>query len=232
MSKSLAIQNAARNAYERLALPYTQINETVEQADKHGVKQQIPVMGANNMPKKKFVINGWHVNPASVTCPSILIQEKPLDGTTNILNFDFSQTAPQPSPTLNNILLGINDVAVMYGIQVLFGVGANGVSRQYFTHGLVAGDDALYQGSNMSIQFEQAQAIKNIDMNDFRYVDGTDYKPEEVVKLMQPLRLLTGRLGTFLVQINLQSLAGLAFSPNAFVSVRLHIALGQAKGTT
>jgi len=231
MSKSLAIQNAQRNAYNRLALPYAMKPVTQTKQDRFGKPVAIPLMGPNGKPAEEFVVNDWHVDPASVTCPSVLVQEQPLDGTKNTLQFDFSQTAPQPSPVLGNVLLGINDVAVFYGVQVLLGVGALSVSRQYFTHGLLAADNALYQGANMSMQFEQSQAIKNIDMNDFRYEEGTDYKPEEVVKLMQPLRLITGRLGTLLISINMQSLTGLVFTPNLFVSVRIHIALGQAKGT-
>jgi hypothetical protein len=228
--KSLAIQIAERKAFERLAKKYHKQVKTTGVKDKDGKIHQLPVAGANGHPVTEYVGNYWHVDPNSITCPSALIQELPLDGTTNTLSFVFNQNAPPQSPTLNNILLGVNDVFVMYGIQVLFGVGAVGVSRQYYTHGLLAADNALYQGSNMAIQFEQNQAVKNIDMTEFKYDETTDFKPEEAITLINPLRLLTGRLGTWTVSINMQSLTGLTFTPNAYVRVALRGVLGQAGG--
>lgn len=230
--KSLAIQIAERKAYDRLFKKYHMQTKLTTIKDKDGRMHQLPVANpATGKPVTEYVGNYWHVKPDNITCPSVLIQELPLDGTTNALQFIFNQNAPNPSPTLNNVVLGVNDVFVMYGIQVLFGVGALGVNRQYYTHGLLASDGAVYQGATMSIQFEQSQTVKNIDMTEFNYTEGTDFKPEEAITLINPLRLLTGRLGTFTVTINMQSLAGLVFTPNAYVRVALRGVLGQASGT-
>ncbi len=231
MSKSLAIQNAQRAAFHRLADPMHKKHKHVEQHHPQHGKMMVPHHDAHGNPTIEWVKNDWHVKPDNITCPSIIVQELPFDGSTNSLVFDFSQTAPQPTAALNNVLLGINNIACIYGIQVLFGVGANGNTRKYYTHGLLGADNALYSGSTMSFQFEQSQLVKNIDMQDFNYEQGTDYIPEETIKLVNPLRLITGRLGTNTVTINMQSLTGLTFTPNAFVSVRLQTVLGQASGT-
>ena len=230
MSKALAIQIAERRAYERLSKKYHKQTQTVAKKDKNGRMATLPVANAQGHPVMEYVGNYWHVDPNSITCPSALIQELPLDGTTNVLTFVFNQNAPEPSPTLNNINLGVNDIFSMYAIQVLFGVGAAGVTRQYYTHGLLAADNAVYQGANMSMQFEQSQSIKSIDMIRFLYEQNTDFVEQETMMLINPLRLLTGRLGTFNVSINMQSVAGLTFTPNAYVSVRLLGVLGQAGG--
>jgi hypothetical protein len=232
MSKTLAIRESQRHAFDRLARKYHERIALSTVTDANGKKHELPdLSGPNGQPTKKYFENEWHVKPENITCPSIICQELPLNGSTNALTFNFSQTAPQQTTALNNTLLGINDIFVIYGIQVLFGVGALGVTRQYFTHGLLAADNAIYQGATMSMQFEQSQNIKNIDMNDFLYNETTDYKPEEVIKLVNPLRMITGRLGTFNIVINMQPLTGLTFTPNAYVSVRLHGALGQASGS-
>lgn len=232
MSKTLAIRESQRHAFERLAKKYHKRIKLNITTDATGKKHELPALdGPNGKPIEEYYFNEWYVNPNNITCPSILVQELPLDGSTNVLTYNFSQTAQQQTPELNNVLLGINDIFVIYGIQVLFGVGATGNTRQYFTHGLLAADNAVYQGSTMAMQFEQSENIKNIDMNDFLYNETTDYKPEEVVKLVNPLRMITGRLGTFNIKINMQALTGLTFTPNAFVSVRLHGALGQASGS-
>lgn len=231
MSKTLAIRESQRHAFERLAKKYHSRIKLTTVIDKNGKKHEVPDISPGQPPITEYYFNEWHVNPNNITCPSILVQELPLDGSTNVLTYNFSQTAQQQTPELNNVLLGINDIFIIYGVQVLFGVGAQGVTRQYFTHGLLASDNAVYQGATMAMQFEQSQNIKNIDMNDFLYTETTDYKSEEVVKLVNPLRMITGRLGTFNITINMQALTGLTFTPNAFVSVRLHGALGQASGS-
>lgn len=231
--KSLAIQIAERKAYNRLFKKYHQQTKLAGvKNSKTGKIENLPVKNpSTGRPETEFVMNEWHVKPDNITCPSAIMQELPLDGSTNVLSFNFNQNAPIQTPVLNNVVLGINDVFVMYGIQVLFGVGALGVNRQYFTHGLLAADNAIYQGSTMAIQFEQSQTVKNIDMTEFKYDEGTDFKPEEAIQLINPLRLLTGRLGTFTVSINMQPLTGLAFTPNAYVRVALRGVLGQASGT-
>ena len=229
--KSLAIQIAERKAYNRLFKKYHQQTKLQGVKDaKTGKIHDLPVM-VGGRPVTEFVANEWHVKPDNITCPSGLAQELPLDGSTNTLSFIFNQNAPIQTPALNNITLGVNDIFVVYGIQVLFGVGATGVNRQYFTHGLLASDNAIYQGATMSIQFEQSQTVKNIDMLEFKYDETTNFKPEEAIQLINPLRMVTGRLGTFTVSINMQPVTGLVFSANAFVRVSLRGVLGQASGT-
>lgn len=230
--KALAIQNAERKAFNSLFLPYhEQVKLTPVKNNKSGRVAMLPTAGADGKPQMEYVENPFHVKGDNITCPSKLMQEIPLNGATNTLTFIFNQNAPIQTPTLNNVVLGVNDIFMMYGIQVLFGVGAQGVQRQYYTHGLLASDDALYQGSVMDIQFEQSQSVKNIDMMSFLYTQGTDFKEEEAVMLINPMRKLTGRLGTFTVTITMQSITGLVFTPNAYVRVALLGVLGQASGT-
>lgn len=233
MSKALAIREAEREAFDRLNKKWHLQPKLVQQLDKTtGKHKMMPVLDPHTRkPQMEYVGNVWHVKPDNITCPSGLAQELPLDGTTNTLSFIFNQNSPTATPTLNNITLGVNDIFVIYGVQVLFGVGATGVNRQYFTHGLLAADNAMYQGATMAIQFEQSQNIKNIDMLEFKFDQGTDYVPENAIQLINPLRMITGRLGTFTVTINMQSLTGLSFTPNAYVRVALRGVLGQASGT-
>lgn len=232
MSKSLAKQNAERKAFNSLFLPYHEQVKMVSVKDNStGKFEMLPVPGANGMPTKEYVHNEFHVKGSNITCPSKIMQELPLNGASNVLNFIFSQNAPIQTPTLNNVTLAQNDIFMMYGLSVLFGVGALGVQRTYFTHGLLSSDNGLYQGSVMNIQFEQSQSIKNIDMMSFLYTEGTNFKQEETEMLINPMRKLTGKLGTFTVSINMQSLAGLVFTPNAYVRVSLLGVLGQAEGS-
>lgn len=230
--KALAIQNAERKAFNSLFLPYHEQVKLVPVKDtRTGKIKKLPVAGAEGRPQMEWVENPFHVKGDNITCPSKLMQELPLNGATNTLSFIFNQNAPIQTPTLNNVVLGVNDIFMMYGIQVLFGLGALGVTRTYYTHGLLASDNAVYQGATMAIQFEQSQSVKNIDMTSFLYEQGTDFKEEESVMLINPMRKLTGRLGTFTVTIDMQSVTGLVFTPNAYVRVALLGVLGQASGT-
>ena len=231
MDKSLAIQNAQRAAFHRLADYYLETPHMVEHPNQPGKK--IPAINQNTGKVHNTVKhNDWYVRPDNITCPSVLIQELPLDGSSNSLVFDFSQTAPQPTTALGNVLLGINNICCVYGCAVFLGVGANAVTRQYYNHGLLAADNAIYQGgATMNMQFEQSQLVKNIGMLDYLWQSGTDFDYNASVKLTNPLRLITGRLGTNQVTINTQPLTGLTFTPNLYVSVQLQVVLGQASGT-
>jgi hypothetical protein len=203
MDKSLAIQNAQRHAFDTLA------------------KSVLP----NGKP------NPIYVSPDNITIPSILAQEQPVTTASNVLTFDFSVNAPAASATLNNVTLPQNNIAVIYGITFLLGVGATANNRQYYTSGLIAGDNVVYTGSILSYKFEQSTLIQNVNMGSFQYQNGTEYNPYAATMLINPLRILSGRLGINQVQITMPSVAGLAFTPNLYARLQLETCIGQASAT-
>src|SRR3990167_3834754 len=93
---AIAMQRAQRNAYDTLAKKMTQ-----------GGKE-----------------NPYATMPKNITIPARLVQEQAFINTQNIFTFDFSQNAPIGTAALNNVRLGINQTAVVYGIQLLQGQGA------------------------------------------------------------------------------------------------------------
>lgn len=201
---AIAIQRAQRNAYDTLALP----------SAKNGRQ------------------NPYYTMPKNITIPARLIQEQAYINTQNIFLFDFSQNAPAGTAAnqLNNVRLGINQTAVVYGIQLLQGQGAAANNRIYRSRGLTVNDNSIYN-STVSIKFEVGTLVDLIPGQGFLEVNNTvtETFDENGLVLMNPQRVLTGRLGTFLVSITLnQPIAGLALTPNIFLSMRLHIALGQA----
>lgn len=168
------------------------------------------------------------VPESNITIPSILRQEQLWNNAQQIFTFSFgsSQQTAAASPVLNNVLFADNDLAIVYGMRVMFGLGANAVNRQYFTDGIAGDDNSLYNGTlNMSL--ESTVPVENMQMRDFR--DSELFTEYAGVQLITPTRILSGQLSRILVNIDLlNSPAGLAFTANTFLSVELHIALGQA----
>ena len=193
-------------------------------------------------PNKYGLPNLFKVPPKSITAPAHLIQELPWVNTVSTFNFQFGSSAPQPVlatfPQLNNLLLGENDVFAMYGIEVCFGF--NSVSlpqagaiagRVYSSRGTNAQDYALYTGQ-MQISIESNTPIQKISTKEFLETGNIfqyDMQQGQGFMLLNPLRVFSGRISTFQVQINLQPINTLTtLSPNSVVSVRLHGALGLA----
>lgn len=199
MSKFLAIQNSQRFAFDMLAVK----------------------------PNEKA--NKYKVNPKDITVPAKLVQEQQLTNGTNVYTFDFSAQAPQPSATLNNILLGKNQVAAVYGIQFYLGIGSTASNRAYYTYGALAADNVFYNGTT-KVVYEQSSFIVNISNDEYYKYDGVNRDQDDGLVLIQPLRVISGELGINQVVVTLPSVSGLTFTSNLYMSCRLHIALGQAQG--
>ena len=172
----------------------------------------------------KYIIDP--VPPVNQTIPAVIMQELPFTAAaaTNLV-FRFGSNAPQPTGILNNRVLGDNDIMAIYGVQVLYGVGANANNRVYNTLGVTPADDSIYNGF-MQIQYENKQRTTLLDMNQFR-----DASPRDGLTgfaFINPIPVLTGRLGTFEVTIQFPNITGLVITANSFISVRLHGALGRA----
>ncbi len=204
MSKQLAVQNAQRFAFQMLS------------------KQKIKSNG-------KEIANPYYVNPKNITVPAQIIQEQQLSNTTNTYTFDFSNQAPQPTDTLNNVLLGNNNIAAVYGIQVYMGEGATVSNRVYRTYGPLAADNVFYNG-NTQVKYEQSTFVTNLQNTDYYKYDGVNREQYDGLVLMQPLRVISGRLGINQVIMTLPKVNGLVFTPNLFMSVRLCVAFGQPNG--
>lgn len=176
------------------------------------------------------VPNKYYVNPINVTMPATLTQETPWINTTQQFGFDFSINGPGPVPgVLNNILLGKNNVFVIYGIQILFGEGS-AANRIYRSFGNTPNDDALYN-SIIQIKLEQSTLVDKVDGRDFRDVPQvvTEAWEDNGMVLINPVRIVTGELGFFSLFINvLNPISGLVITPEMFISVRLKGAFGQA----
>lgn len=182
--------------------------------------------------------NPYWVNPLNVSMPIKLVQEIPWVNTTQNNIFDFSITAPNQVPGVNNnVILGQKNVFCCYGIQILFsehqanGVGgltsANAIYRSF---GNTVNDDALYN-SLISIRFEQSTLVDRVNGQDFRDVPNvvTEFNSNDGMLLINPIRIVPGDLGIFSMFINLLNpIATLTITPNMFISARLVGAFGQA----
>jgi len=175
--------------------------------------------------------NKYSVNPINVTMPATLTQEIPWVNTNQLLSFDFSINGPVQVPgTNNNIVLGKNNVAVIYAMQILFGEGSNSANRIYRSFGNTPNDDSLYN-SVVQVKMEQSTLIDKIDGRDFRDVPSvvTEAAGEFGKILINPVRIVTGELGFFSVFINLLNpISALVITAEMFVSMRLKIGFGQA----
>lgn len=170
----------------------------------------------------------FKVNPTSITIPAALIQELPLTNATNQLVFVFGTKAPVATPLLNNVILGDNDIAVVYGIQLLIGQGANVNTRIYRAYGPNVQDNVVYN-SILGMQLESNLPVANIDTLQFRRDHGTDKDQFDGAAVINPQRIISGRVSTFNLILNMPPVQALVFTPNLFVSMRLLIALGQAQ---
>jgi len=177
------------------------------------------------------VANKFYVDPLNVTIPATLTQELPWVNTGGQFIFDFSINAPAQVPGVNNNrVLPKNNVFVIWGLQLLFGTGANAANRVYRSFGLTANDDSLYN-STMSVKMEQSTLIDFAEGRDFRDVPqtATEGWADDGMVLINPVRIITGEMGVFKLFITLLNpISALVISDNTVVSARLKGAMGQA----
>ena len=76
------------------------------------------------------------------------------------------------------------------------------------------------------MKLESNTPIDKMDMNLFR--DDGDFVQWSGMVLINPFRILSGRIATLDVIVNLPNITGLVLTPNTVVSCRLHGALGLA----
>ncbi len=169
----------------------------------------------------------FKVKDENITIPAALIQEQALTNAKSRYDFIFGAKAPIGTQILNNIVLGDNDIACVYGIQLLIGQGPLINSRVYRAYGPAVQDNVVYNGT-IQIQLESNQPVTNIDTLQFRKEDGTTKDQFDGAAPINPQRIITGRISTFNVSLILPDVAALVFTPNLFISMRLLIALGQA----
>lgn len=169
----------------------------------------------------------FFVRPENITMPAMLIQELPLTVATPLLKFQFGAKTPLATDQLNNINIGENDVAIIYGIQLLIGYGAFRNSRQYYAYGASVDDDVVYK-SRLSMKFETSTLISDMETNIFRAENGTKSEQYDGAALINPLRTYSGRNGLVEVTLDMGNIAALNFTPDAFVSMRLLTGKGAA----
>lgn len=225
-----AEQNMQRLAMEVLTAPHTEIV-----AGPQEVADKVPnSTGAICKEGETVRIpNEYYVDPINVTCPATLTQELAWANTNNTLQFDFSLDGPVfVAGVNNNIPLGKNNVAAIYGIQLRFGEGTNSANRIYRSFGNTPNDNALYN-SIISVKVENSVLIDKVDGQDFLEVPDiiTAVSKDSGLTLINPLRVVTGELGFFSVFINMRNpISTLVMSANMFVSMRLKLGFGSAKG--
>ena len=175
----------------------------------------------------------YNLNPKLSTSPAMLVQETPWVNTTTSFNFDFSVNGPALAPGVNNnVKIGMNDLFAVYGIQVLLATGTNPASFVYRAHGVLAADDAVYN-SIVSIKTESSTYVDKIPGQYFRDFgsNANEYYGDVGMQLMNPIRIVNGRLGVFTVTIDVLNLtSALVISANTQISMRLHGVYGQVVG--
>lgn len=213
----VAIHDAQRRAYNTLASKYIKINDFSDSGE----------------PIERWELNANYTPGLNVTAPAEIIQEQPFVNTVNQYTFDFSLTAPVPSATLNNRLLGKNNRFQSYGIKILIGEGSNANNRIYRSRGVIQNDDSLYN-SNIAVKYEQSTYQDFIIGRNFRDVvnaGADEYGETSGLVLINPQRVSNGSMGVYQVLLTLNnSISTLVLTPNLFISVRLVGAIGQAQG--
>lgn len=186
------------------------------------------------LPDGTVVPNKYYTPESSITESAQIIQEVPYTNQTNQFIFDFSSNAPAKTTVLGNVNLGKTQVLVIYAVQLLIGDGANANTRIYRSRGITSNDDSIYN-STTSMKVESQTMIDNLNGHNFRDVgtNSNEFWAEAGMTLINPLRVVNGELGIFNLTITLLNpIAGVVLSPNCFLSLRLHGALGQAQGAS
>jgi hypothetical protein len=223
------VQNAERAAFAMLTRPVTQVHPSSNDPAKfqHMGEDEEGLEGRKK--GRSYVPNKFYAQPAYVTGPVTLVQEMAF-AAAGPYQFTFTAVqAPAPTPLLNNRVLGVNDIVCIYGIQILQGLGALAVNRIYRSYGIAANDNAIYN-STVSMRLETNTLVDGIDGQEFRDVPNspTESWDNMGMKLVQPLRIFTGSLGTLFLTITPNnSLAALLLTGNLFLSMRLKCVLGK-----
>lgn len=208
--------------------------QALQRAQRHAYDTLIREgMNVQTSAGSKFIPNPYRVKAENISISAQLIQEQAFVNTQNIFTFDFSQNAPPKTAVLNNVQLGANNVFVIYGLQLLLGEGASGNTRVYRSFGLTANDESIYN-STVSLKLEQSTLIDKMNGLEFKDFENSpsNFWNQAGMTLINPQRILTGRLGVFEIDITLlNSIAGIVLTANTFLSMRLHGALGQASAT-
>jgi len=208
-----AILDAERFVYEKLDVGIPDPEGSFQRKDKQGNMQQYKIPPAKG---------------SKITAPAFLIQEAQLVNTVSVYNFQFEANAPggAASATLNNIQLRENDIFLAFGWQIILGLGALAVTRRYFPIGQSSIDDAFYNGI-LSLRTETDENVNQISMQHFR--EEGDINEWAGFIMIQPLRYFMGQTSTITATITFpNSLAGLAFTDDLFISVRPIGGLAQA----
>jgi hypothetical protein len=164
--------------------------------------------------------------PVNITMGAMLIQELAYTNSGSPYLFQFGNQAPVGTSTLNNVVLGNNNAMIVYGIQILIGIGANANNRIYQSTGVTQNDNSIYNGQ-LQLSLESNQPIQKMDMQQF-YEEGPN-NTFMGFQFINPMRNVTGKLSRFEVAIVLpNSISALTLTSNLFISVRLHGALGLA----
>lgn len=239
----VAIAAAQRRAFEMLANPH--IHKHLQKTDALPATGTLPaghelVKHADGHHSIKSP-NPYFVDPRYITEPATLVQELPIQNPAiQQYQFDFSINGPQQTPgTNNNVTIGKNNVFAFYGIQLLLGTpGLNSLGNltsalmDYNSSGTFLGDFQVYN-SILQLRIESALYVDKFNGLSFRdeYFGGSDKWNEQGLILINPLRVVTGELGTFQFALNLlNQTANIVTSGTNVLSLRLHGVLGQPKG--
>jgi hypothetical protein len=229
-----AIRDSERLAMNLLTSPFMAVAKgTAGSMMGKDLAAQYPMYGSMLNPFGWYTGNQFYTDARLITMPSTLQQEVVFD-TTGTYTFNFAATnAVAASATLNNFTLPQNNVAAVYAMRLRLGYGATSNTRQYQTYGATLSDNSIYN-SNAILTIESENQMTNFSVDDFKEVP--DNNPRGIEKysgmmLINPVRIISGKLGVFQVQIKtLSSLAGLDISPNLYLSLTLMCAFGQASG--
>ena len=238
----LAIREAKRRAFNVLSKPML-----VE----HVVEHHSEGEGHAEMKMhKKGMKNPFYIEPDLINGPAKLQVEIPYVNTQNSYAFKFSLNGPQQvaavtaGPGLtqgnNNIQLPQNNIFAIYAIQFWLGYVANDSTgnptaqlTNYRSYGITSNDEAIYN-SRVAMKIEASTLMDLMDAQLFRepYASVNGMWAEAGLVLTDPVRVLTGKLGVFEINLTtLSSLANIVLSgSNIVLSMRLWGMNGQKSG--
>ena len=185
--------------------------------------------------------NSHYVPPKLTSSPAMLVQELPwVNSTTNFV-FDFSINGPVQTPLINNnVQIKKNDLFAVYAFQLLFSTGSgtpgttafNSANCVYRSYGVLPNDESVY---NSIIQFKLESSVYVDKMEGYLFKDkpnnSNEFYGEIGMQIINPIRIISGELGTVQVIVNLKNPIGaLTVSANTMLSMRLHGVYGQAQG--
>lgn len=238
----LAIREAKRKAFNALS---KQVLES------HVVQHHSEGEGHAKMTMhKKHAKNPFYIEPDLISGPGKLVVELPYNNNTNSYNFDFSLNGPKQVPSstsiapivagTNNINLPQNNIFAIYAIQLWLGYQqpdstGNNTAQVciYRSYGITPNDEAIYQ-SRLKMQIESNTLVDLWDGELFkeRVTTTADMWPEAGMVLVDPVRILTGKLGVFTFNVStLSTMSNIILSgSNIVLSMRLWGMNGQKAG--